>query len=102
MNTAHEAFCHKFKLVSLTTRRPSYIHSSLEGTTCYPAYFHVGERGWFLSENGDDGIPHRIHTSKVEAVSSSYIIDDDGLPYGTRVVVRTENTQYVFESEDGV
>ena len=67
----------------------NYIYDDMEGSTCYLAYFNVGERGWFLYEvEGYFGFPsaHRIHTSIVKNVEYS----ED------YVVIETENTKLTF------
>lgn len=71
----------------------NYIYDNMEGCVCYPAYFNVGERGWFLIEPAFSfDTVHRIHTSVVKSVnyyqnaqlSSDYI------------AVETQNTRYIF------
>ena len=67
------------------------LHKEMEGKICYPAYFNVGERGWFLYDTEDWYNPvHRLHTSTVENVE---YIDD-------RVIVTTRNTKYIFKVID--
>lgn len=64
------------------------IHDEVEGSICYPAYFKVGERGWFLVKTDDMfGYFHRFHTSKIKNV----IYEDK------RIIVETKNTIYYFE-----
>ena len=67
--------------------RHNSIYDDMEGCICYPAYFRVGERGWFLYEREFERWPHRIHTSIVQEV----LYEND------QVIVRTENTRFTFE-----
>lgn len=64
------------------------IYDGVEGRITYPAYFNIGERGWFLWIN--DGwikeFAHRIHTSVVKNVE---YIDD-------KIIVETQNTRFTF------
>lgn len=65
------------------------IYEDVEGKIAYPAYFNVGERGWFLyiEDNGFWGEhAHRIHTSVIEDVE---YIDD-------QIIVVTQNTRFTF------
>ena len=68
----------------------NFVYDDIEGAICYPAYFNVGERGWFLYETrGLDSwftSAHRIHTSIVEIVE---YLDD-------KIIVETQNTRFVF------
>ena len=65
----------------------NYIYDDIEGTICFPAYFNVGERGWFLWLANDwFARAHRIHTSIIQSVE---YIDDV-------IIVKTENTRFVF------
>lgn len=66
------------------------MYDSVEGSLCYLAYLHVGERGWFLFYRPDifrSGVPHRVHTSTVKDVE---YFDD-------RVIVTTQNTKFIFK-----
>ena len=67
----------------------NYIYDDVEGSIAYPAYFNVGERGWFLYM--EDCLfteyAHRIHTSVVKSVE---YVDDD-------IIVTTQNTRFVFK-----
>ena len=66
------------------------IYEDMEGCICYPVYFNVGERGWFLYEaNVWDGWPHRVHTTVIKDV----VYDEHG-----RIFVTTQNTKFVFKS----
>lgn len=57
------------------------------GKICYPAYFKVGENGWFLCEtDGCTYAPDRIRTSEVKNVEGSY----------DRFTVTTNNSRYTF------
>ena len=73
--------------------RHNHIYDDMEGKVCYPAYFKVGERGWFLYETveylpfGYFTSAHRIHTSTVENVE--YL--------DSCVVVKTHNTRLTFK-----
>lgn len=73
--------------------RHNFIYDNVEGSTCFLAYFNVGERGWFLQETENYGFvsAHRIHTSKVNSVE--YLED--------QVVVETQNTRFTFRLISG-
>lgn len=64
------------------------IYEGVLGRIAYPAYFNVGERGWFLwiEEGWIKEFAHRIHTSVVEYV---YYASDG-------IVVETEDTRFAF------
>lgn len=66
----------------------NHIYDDVEGRICYPAYFNVGERGWFLwiEDNWFKEFAHRIHTSIVKNVE---YIDD-------KIIVETQNTRFTF------
>lgn len=69
----------------------NYIYDEIEeGAICYPAYFNVGERGWFLYiENRSwHEFAHRIHTSVIDSVD---YLDDDNT-----IIVTTQNTRFTF------
>lgn len=77
------------KIEELKNHSPLY--GEMEGKICYPAYFNVGERGWFLYDTNEWCNPvHRVHTSTVENVE---YIDD-------RIIVTTFNTKYTFKVVD--
>lgn len=61
------------------------LYNDIEGRVCYPAYFKVGERGWFLYEISVF-MAHRIHTSVVKNIE--YIND--------LIIVATQNTKFTF------
>ena len=69
----------------------NFVYEDVEGSICYPAYFNVGERGWFLYETR--GLEswftsaHRIHTSVVKSVE---YFDD-------KIIVETQNTRLTFK-----
>ena len=65
------------------------IYDDVEGRVAYPAYFNVGERGWFLwIENGwFKEFAHRIHTSPIKNVE---YFDDC-------FIVETQNTRFTFK-----
>ena len=67
----------------------NYIYDDVEGSIAYPAYFNVGERGWFLyiEDCLYKEFAHRIHTSVVKSVE---YVDDD-------IIVTTQNTRFVFK-----
>lgn len=69
--------------------RHNPIYDGIEGSVCYPAYFNVGERGWFLyiEDSGWWEHAHRIHTSIIKSVDYT----DDG------IVLETQNTRFVFK-----
>ena len=68
--------------------RHNSIYDDVEGSLAYPAYFNVGERGWFLwIENGWYEYARRIHTSVIENVEYA----DNG-----NVIVTTQNTKFTF------
>lgn len=64
------------------------IYDKVEGSICYPAYFNVGERGWFLyiEDYGWREHAHRIHTSIIKSVD---YIDDV-------IILETQNTRFTF------
>ena len=67
----------------------NYIYENMEGSICYPAYFKVGEGGWFLYEAEDSlhiTAVHRIHTTEIKSVE---YIDDV-------IIVETQNTRLTF------
>lgn len=85
-----EKYNKKYRVVSVNTTEPHEVHNNVEGKICYPAYFKIGERGWFLCEMSEILFPtpvHRIHTSTVQKVDYY----EDGL------TVHTKNTTYVFK-----
>ena len=65
------------------------IYDAIEGAICYPAYFNVGERGWFLyiEDGGWYEYAHRIHTS---------VIEDVEYTRGNQIIVTTQNTKFTF------
>ena len=65
------------------------IYDDIEGSICYPAYFNIGERGWFLYEANYFGKANRIHTSIIKNVE---YIDD-------MILVETENTRFIFREK---
>lgn len=69
--------------------RPNFIYKYMEGSICYPAYFNVGERGWFLfiEDNGLYEDAHRIHTSIVKSIEYTR---------GNQIIVTTQNTKFTF------
>ena len=69
--------------------RHNFIYDDIEGSICYPAYFNVGERGWFLyiENNGWYEYAHRIHTS---------VIKDVKYTRGNQIIVTTHNTKFTF------
>ena len=62
------------------------IYDDIEGSVCYPAYFNVGERGWFLWVENDWIGAHRIHTSTVKNVVYANDV----------IIVETKNTRFLF------
>lgn len=64
------------------------LYENIEGSICYPAYFNVNERGWFLYI--EDRIwyeyAHGIHTSLIKDVE---YIDN-------AIIVTTQNTRFTF------
>lgn len=68
--------------------RHNPLYDGVEGSLCYPAYLHVGERGWFLYEriNASYSTPHRVHTSIVKDVE---YLDN-------QIILTTENTRFTF------
>lgn len=69
------------------------LYEGVEGSICYLAYLHVGERGWFLYHRGNvfrSDIPHRVHTSIVKSVE---YLDD-------QVILTTENSRFIFKVVD--
>ena len=67
------------------------IYDGVEGKIAYPAYFNVGERGWFLwiEDLLFKEFAHRIHTSIIESVE---YIDDT-------IIIETQNTKFTFRLE---
>lgn len=67
----------------------SPIYDDAKGSICYPAYFNIGERGWFLyiEDNGWHEYAHRIHTS---------VIKDVVYTRGNQIIVTTQNTKFTF------
>ena len=67
------------------------IYEGVEGRIAYPAYFNVGERGWFLwiEDWLVKEFAHRIHTSIIQSVE--YINDV--------IIVETMNTRFVFREK---
>ena len=65
------------------------IYDGVEGRIAYPAYFNVGERGWFLwiEDGWFNEFAHRIHTS---------IVKDVEYTRGNQIVVTTQNTKFTF------
>lgn len=69
--------------------KPNPIYKDIKGAVCYPAYFAVGERGWFLWESKDwFSNMHRIHTSVIDNLI--YIGNE-------KIIVTTQNTRFVFK-----
>ena len=66
------------------------IYDDVEGSIAYPAYFNVGERGWFLYDDDWFGNGQKIHTSVIDSV----IYTDD------TIVVLTQNTRFTFRLVD--
>lgn len=68
--------------------RHNDIYDDIEGRICYPAYFNVGERGWFLwiEDSWFKEFAHRIHTSVIQNVE---YLDDE-------IIVVTQNTRFTF------
>ena len=72
----------------------NYIYDDVEGCVAFPAYFNVGERGWFLYIEDDGWFQkaHRIHTSTIKNVE--YFND---MEYeGDYIIVETNNTRLKF------
>ena len=68
--------------------RHNSVYDDVEGSIAYPAYFNVGERGWFLYiENGWREFAHRIHTTVIENVE--YVDNGD-------IIITTQNTKFTF------
>ena len=65
------------------------IYDGVEGRVAYPAYFNVGERGWFLwiEDEWFNEFAHRIHTS---------IVKDVEYTRGNQIIVTTQNTKFTF------
>lgn len=65
------------------------IYEDVEGRVAYPAYFNVGERGWFLwiEDGWFNELAHRIHTS---------IVKDVEYTRGNQIIVTTQNTKFTF------
>ena len=82
-------FSSRYRLVSIiSSKNESQKQEDFLGKICYPAYFKVGENGWFLCEtDGCTYAPDRIRTSEVKNVGWD----------GTNFTVETVNTIYKFE-----
>ena len=80
-------FDKKYFIVSVESDyiNPLHIHAR-DSVCCYPAYFKIGERGWFLIEE-EDGSTRKAHTSPVK-----HVVYEEN-----RITVQTVNTKYVFE-----
>ena len=65
----------------------NYIYDDVEGSICYPAYFNVGERGWFLYDVCCGYSANKIHTSRIKSVE---YLDDV-------IIVVTQNTRFIFK-----
>lgn len=65
------------------------VYDGVEGRIAYPAYFNVGERGWFLwiEDGWFNEFAHRIHTS---------IVKDVQYTRGNQIIVTTQNTKFTF------
>ena len=64
------------------------MYATMMGCVCYPAYFNVGERGWFLCVVDDwSETAHRVHTSTVKDVQYTR---------GNQIIVTTQNTRLTF------
>ena len=70
-------------------RHNSIYDGIIKGAICYPAYFNVGERGWFLyiEDYGWREHAHRVHTSIIESIE--YLSDV--------IIVTTQNTRFTFK-----
>ena len=68
--------------------RHNPIYDDMEGCVCYPAYFNIGERGWFLYE-ADDWFTsaHRVHTSVIKNVEYT----------DNKIFIETQNTKLTFK-----
>lgn len=79
----------KYRLVEIKSTKSNPFHSSILNKVCYPAYLNIGERGWFLCDTEDYCDPvHRLHTT---------LIKDVKYTHDNKIIVTTENTEYVFE-----
>lgn len=68
----------------------NFIYDGVEGRIAYPAYFNVGERGWFLWIEECEWfgeLAHRIHTSTIKNVEYTR---------GNQIIVTTRNTKFTF------
>ena len=79
----------KYRLVEIDAKKYNPMHDEVLNKICYPAYFVVGEVGWFLCEvfSWASGGMHRIRTSPVDSI----------LYADNQFIVVTENTKYIFE-----
>ena len=81
-------FDKKYFIVSMESDYINPLHIAVrDSVCCYPAYFKIGERGWFLIED-KDGFTRKAHTSPVKRV----VCEEN------RIIVQTVNTKYVFEA----
>lgn len=69
------------------------IYDGVEGHICYPAYFNIGERGWFLyiEDFPFKEYATKIHTSIVKNIE--YRRDNS-------FIVETQNTRFTFSLKD--
>lgn len=74
--------------------RHNFVYDGAEGCIAYPAYFNVGERGWFLyvEDHPTERFAHRIHTSVVKSVEYFENLTNEK----DYIVVETENTRLKF------
>ena len=81
----------KYRLMNIVTDKYNPIHEPIIGKICFPAYFNIGERGWFLYKPYDlFDRTEKVHTSVVEY----YIKTPEGF------TVQTNNSKYVFKVEE--
>ena len=79
----------KYRLVKFEEfGRHNSLYDNMLGQVCYPVYFNVGERGWFLYDNDIWFEPlHRVHTTTIKEVT--YMNDN-------QIIVTTQNTRFTF------
>ena len=83
-------FDKKYRAVSVESERFNPLHDMVrDSVCCYPAYFKVGERGWFLlvEDTGSEYITHKAHITPIQDV----VYEEN------RITVQTVNTKYAFE-----
>lgn len=78
-------FNKKYQLVDIVSKKKDVqLHKDALNQICYPAYFVVGESGFFVC-----CLTYATHTIKTSLVKNVEYNDN-------KIVVTTENTRYTF------